>query len=403
MWFLGAQVLLLSAAVSWVLTPLAIRLGRRWGALDQPGPRKIHTRPIPRVGGVAVFLGMMAGLVYAAFATGFLPASFHLKGLHWGSLAAAALFVFFLGLVDDLRGLSFRWKFAVQIAGSVAVWVCGFRIEGLSLPFVRGDVDLGVLSLFVTVLWIVGVTNAINLIDGLDGLAAGVALISTLAVAIIALYRGQIAVAAASLALVGSLVGFLPYNFAPARIFLGDSGSMLLGFVLAVLSIHANQKGATAVAVLGPILVLGVPLLDTGLAIARRLYRLGKGGDGGGSRVAYIARHATIVFLPDRSHLHHRLLEMGLSHKSAVLTLYLGATITALSALSLVLVKSPVLALMLLLVLGLPALLFLLSVVATRERRNKRGRSRSPETSEKTSPAQGSFLPSWKGSGTPPE
>jgi UDP-GlcNAc:undecaprenyl-phosphate GlcNAc-1-phosphate transferase len=238
----------------------------------------------------------------------------------------------------------------------------------MSLPFGLGALEFGALSILVTVFWIVCVTNAINLIDGLDGLAAGLALICTTAVAVIALYRQQVAVTAASVALVGSLAGFLRYNFNPARIFLGDSGSMLLGFLLAVLSIHSNQKGATAVALLAPILILGIPLLDTSLAVLRRLYRLGKRGAISEHRLSYWLRHASIVFLPDRAHLHHRLLDVGLSQRAAVIVLYLGAVLSALSALALVIVKSPVLAVSLLLVLGLLFLAFLVLFLTTRPR-----------------------------------
>jgi UDP-GlcNAc:undecaprenyl-phosphate GlcNAc-1-phosphate transferase len=351
MWSLGLQVLVISAVVSFLATPVAIRLGNTWGAVDLPGPRKVHTQPIPRVGGMSVFLGIAAGLAYGAFATGFLPGNLQEKGLHWGSLALAAFAVFVMGLVDDVHGLSFRWKFAVQIAAAVLVWQFGFRIESLAIPMSLGTVNLGILSAPVTVLWIVGVTNAINMIDGLDGLAAGMALICTTAVATIALYREQVAVTAASVAIVGSLVGFLRYNFSPARVFLGDSGSMLLGFLLAVLSIHANQKGATAVAVLAPVLVLGIPLLDTGLAILRRLYRLQKSRPGSIRGVPYLLRNATVVFLPDRAHLHHRLLDLGLSQRAAVIALYLGAVLTGFAALSLVILRNRVLAMGLLAIL----------------------------------------------------
>ena len=213
-----------------------------------------------------------------------------------------------------------------------AVWWAGFRIELLGIPFVPSGVELGVWSLPVTILWIVGITNAFNLIDGLDGLAAGTALITTTVVAIIALHGGRIAVSAISVALVGSLAGFLRYNFNPAQIFLGDSGSMFLGFTIAVISIHGSQKNVTAVAVLGPLLIMWYPILDTGMAVARRLNSIRSDSAGRGG-VRYMARNAHRVFLPDRGHFHHRLLEAGMSHRGAVLSLYACALATAVAAL----------------------------------------------------------------------
>jgi UDP-GlcNAc:undecaprenyl-phosphate GlcNAc-1-phosphate transferase len=377
--FLGLKVLALSALISWVVTPWVIALGNRWGAVDSPGPRKIHTEPVPRIGGISIFVAFMVGTSYAAFASGFLPSNFSVKGAYWGSLTAAALVIFLMGLVDDVRGLSFRWKFLVQIAAGLVVWAFGFRIELLALPFGLPVLDLGPFSVVVTLLWIVAVTNAINLIDGLDGLAAGMALISTTTVAVIALYGGRVAVTAAAVALVGSLLGFLPYNFSPARIFLGDSGSMLLGFLLAVLSIHASQKGATAIAVLAPILVVGVPLIDTGLAILRRLYRLGRTARENENRFVYFVRNATVIFLPDRGHLHHRLLDLGLSQRLAVLTLYLGAVLTALSALALVVVRGRGLIGLLILVLFLLVTAFVALVAGFRMRARRRGKDAEQE------------------------
>lgn len=367
---IALNILLLAAAVAWTLTPLVIYVAHRLGAVDQPGPRKIHQRPIPRIGGVAVFAGLVSALAYAAYATGFmdlLPS----KGLYWGTVAAAATALFLLGLVDDLWGLTFKWKFAVQIVIATIVWLGGFRIEMLSYPFGHQSLDLGVLSLPVTLLWVVGITNAMNLIDGLDGLAVGTALISTTTVAVIAYYRDQVAVAAISVALVGSLLGFLRYNFSPARIFLGDSGSMLLGFILAVTSIHGSQKGPTVVAVLAPLLVLGLPILDTTLAVFRRLYRLGREGAGSDQRVHhFVLRNASRVFLPDQDHLHHRLLDVGLSQRGAVLTLYGVVLLLALAATVHVFNRGAWVALVLVGVLSATTLgLLLLTVIKRRQDR----------------------------------
>jgi UDP-GlcNAc:undecaprenyl-phosphate GlcNAc-1-phosphate transferase len=324
--------------VTWIVTPGVILLAQRLGAVDRPGVRKVHQTPIPRIGGLAVFLGFIAGLVFAAFATGNLF-SLGQVDFYWRGLALAATGLLLVGLVDDLRGLSFKSKFLAQIVAATFVFYCGFRIETITHPL-GGQLDLGWASFPATVFWIVGITNAVNLIDGLDGLAAGTALITTSAVAVIALFRGELGVTAASVALAGSLIGFLRFNFNPARIFLGDSGSLFLGFVLGVTSVRGSQKGPTVVAVLFPLLVLALPLLDTGLAVIRRLMRVGNQGRSSDNKLLYMARNLNMVFLPDRGHIHHRLIDYGMSHRGAVLCLWaFGATFAGL-AFILVLSKS---------------------------------------------------------------
>ncbi len=237
---LGIVSMIVAMAVTSLLTPSVIRLAHRLGAMDLPGGRKVHGSPIPRIGGVAVFAGFVAGLGSAALLAGFLlePIQVH---VYWPGLVIAATVIFLVGLADDLWGLRYYWKFAAQISCAVYVWYCGFQVDVISQPLGPG-IDLGWLSLPITVLWIVGITNAVNLIDGLDGLAAGTALITTLATAVIAFKMKNLGVAAACVALAGSLLGFLRFNFSPAQIFLGDSGSMFLGFVLAVASARGSQK-----------------------------------------------------------------------------------------------------------------------------------------------------------------
>jgi UDP-GlcNAc:undecaprenyl-phosphate GlcNAc-1-phosphate transferase len=346
MWLIGALTAAIACVTTWLVTPAIVRIAHRVGAVDHPGPRKIHAAPIPRVGGVAVFLGFAAGLLFAAFATGYATNSGHERVGYWSILALAAGAVLILGLVDDVRPVSFQWKFAFQILAAIAVWWVGFRVEVLGVPFVSTGVHLGGWSLPLTILWIVGITNAFNLIDGLDGLAAGTALITTTVVAIIALHGGRVAVFAISVALVGSLAGFLRYNFNPAQIFLGDSGSMFLGFSVAVIAIHGSQKNVAAVAVLGPLLIMGYPILDTGMAIARRLNSIRSDAAGRGG-VRYIARNAHRVFLPDRGHIHHRLLDAGMSHRGAVLSLYGCGLAMAAAALVLVVTNSLIVAILL--------------------------------------------------------
>jgi UDP-GlcNAc:undecaprenyl-phosphate GlcNAc-1-phosphate transferase len=334
---LGIASLIVAMGACWIVTPAIIALGRRLDAVDRPGARKIHAQPIPRIGGLAVFIGFVAGLAFAAWATGRLWHVPHVN-VYWRGLAIAAAGVLVTGLIDDLRGLSFVWKFVAQTAAAAYAWSCGFRVESISM--FGADVHLGALSLPLTVLWIVGITNAVNLIDGLDGLAAGTALITTSTVAVIALVRDELGVSAASVALAGSLIGFLAHNFNPARIFLGDSGSMFLGFVLAVTSVRGAQKGPTAVAILVPLLVLALPLLDTSVAVVRRLYRLGTEGVRTGNAPAYVVRNIRNVFLPDRAHIHHRLLDLGLSHRRTVAVLYGVGVVCAATALALVVLRS---------------------------------------------------------------
>lgn len=375
---LGFVTFVTATGVTWMLTPAVIRIARAIGALDLPGGRKAHSEPIPRIGGLAVFFGFVAGLVVAAAATGLLflrPQD----SVNWRGLAVAATFLLIVGLWDDLRGLSFYGKFAAQILAGVYAWHCGFLIETLTNPL--GDpLELGWLSLPLTVLWIVGVTNAVNLIDGLDGLAAGIALIITVAVGVLALVRNDLGLTAASVALAGALVGFLRFNFNPARIFLGDSGSLFLGFVLAVTTVR-GQKGGTLVAILAPLLILGVPLFDTGLAVLRRLYRVGNQGIRSDNALAYMVRNFDHIFRPDRGHIHHRLIDWGLTHRGAVLCLYGLGTVFALAAFALVLVKSHWLGLLLVAVLFAAMGVFFLVVYARARRAAQRASAPCTEAS----------------------
>lgn len=355
---IGLASLIVALATTWAVTPWVIRAARLVNALDHPAGRKTHAAPTPRIGGLAVFCGFMAGLGFAAWAGGML---FHLPevDVYWWGLAAAASAMLIVGLADDVRGLTFRVKFVAQTLGAVFVWFCGFRVDVVTSPL-GGGLELGWFSLPLTVLWIVAVTNAVNLIDGLDGLAAGIALITTSSVAAISFVRGELGVTATSVALAGSLAGFLMFNFNPARIFLGDSGSIFLGFVLAVTSVRGSQKGPTAVAVLVPLLTLALPLLDTGFAVFRRLYRLREEGLTNRGGLRYVALNIRRVFLPDRGHIHHRLIDRGLTQRRAVALLYGFGCLTALGAFALVMVKSAFVAAILVAALALLMSVFLL-------------------------------------------
>jgi UDP-GlcNAc:undecaprenyl-phosphate GlcNAc-1-phosphate transferase len=329
---IGIVTLLVGTMTAWMVTPWVARLGYRLGAVDAPDSRKVHQVPVPRIGGLAVFAGFVASGSFAVFATGYWQ-KFPDGAGEWGALAAGAVTMLLLGLVDDIRGIGFPWKFGVQILAAGVAWSAGFRIDSVTLPLVEGPLQFGMLSLPVTVLWIVGITNALNLIDGLDGLAAGSAMITCTAVAAIAFGSGNVAEAAISAALLGSLLGFLRYNFNPARIFLGDSGSMWLGFILALTSIRGSQKNTTTVAVLVPVLVLGLPIFDTAFAVLRRTWRLARQRRADSEGAIGALRRVSVLFLPDRGHIHHRLLDAGLSHRAAVLVLYSVATVFAALAL----------------------------------------------------------------------
>jgi UDP-GlcNAc:undecaprenyl-phosphate GlcNAc-1-phosphate transferase len=284
---------------------------------DQLSARKIHGRPIPRLGGVAIAVGFYVPLLALL-----LPAS-SVGGIFYTNIADAVTFLLggvaicCLGLFDDLRGAGAGKKFLVQFAVAGALFAAGNRIEHLSLPFV-GSFALGSLSLPLTLLWVVGVINALNLIDGLDGLAAGVAFFAVATTFAIAALRQDPLMMLFMGALGGAIVGFWAYNFNPASIFMGDTGSMFLGYILGVGAMRTSQKSSTAVAILVPIVALGLPIADTLLAMVRR------------------ALAGRPMFSADREHIHHRLLDLGLSQRKAVITLYgaavlLGATAVVLT------------------------------------------------------------------------
>ncbi|TKS58702.1 MAG: undecaprenyl-phosphate alpha-N-acetylglucosaminyl 1-phosphate transferase [Nitrospira sp.] len=311
----------ISFCVSLALTPLARALALRLGAVDLPSERKIHSEPIPRLGGVGVFLALVAGLLVADSLGGtgewFIP-------LDVGALMpilSGSVIVFVAGVWDDIRPLSAGVKFLFQAAAAIVAIGLGVRIEEVFF-FGTGTWELGVLAIPMTFLWVVGITNAFNLVDGLDGLATGLASIAAGTCAAIFLLRGDAHDAMLLVILLGALLGFLRYNFNPARIFLGDSGSLVVGYVLAVTAIIGSQKGATALAVVVPLLVFGLPILDTLLSMVRRFVA--------GLRVVqpYKASFkervlaAKRMFEADQGHIHHRLLAIGVSHRNAVLTMY---------------------------------------------------------------------------------
>lgn len=287
-------------------TPLVRRLAVGLNIIDRPGPRKIHSRAVPYLGGLAFFLALVAVLL-AIFI--YYPGEC-LEGKEqaqqYVALVLGALFVVLLGLYDDVRGASAWVKLPCQALIGVFMYQQGFSIGHLSNPFdfAGGRLDISSVSLGVTVLWYVGLMNGVNLIDGLDGLAAGVIAIATGSLLLIALSDQNLPVIMLSLIILGGTLGFLPYNFPPARIFMGDAGSLLLGYLVASAGILGETKGNTVVAMVVPLIALGVTLLDTAMAFFRRLL------------------HRRHPFRADQQHIHHRLLQLGLSQRQVVLIIY---------------------------------------------------------------------------------
>jgi UDP-GlcNAc:undecaprenyl-phosphate GlcNAc-1-phosphate transferase len=296
---------LVSLSASLFLTPVVRRAAQRLGWLDVPSDgRRVHEVPVPRLGGVAVFGSVMLALAVLPLLDNLVTRS--LAGQWRGVVAVltSSTLVFLFGVYDDLTGLPARWKFVAQGAAAVLLYALGGRVEALTVPFV-GSFDLPpVLGFGLTIVWVIGISNAFNLIDGLDGLATGASLFAALVMLGVSLVNGRVLVTAVSVALVGSLIGFLRYNFNPASIFLGDSGSLFIGFLLAALSVTGTQKASTVVAVAIPLMAFALPVIDTGFALARR----------------FISGRP--LFEGDREHIHHKLLERGWSQRRVAFALY---------------------------------------------------------------------------------
>jgi len=292
-------VFITSLLLALALTPAAIFIAPKIGAVDIPKDnRRMHNIPMPRFGGSAIFVGATASI--AIF---LVPENPRMVGI----LICGAL-IYILGLVDDIRGMSAKVKFLGQVVVGCAAFGIGVRINFIQLFFAPESgytFFSGLSALILTVAWIVGVTNTINLIDGLDGLASGVTIIASLSIAYAAfITSGQEAGSLSMLALAGAALGFLPFNFHPAKIFMGDGGALFLGFMFASLSIEGATKSATVVAIVAPVLVLGVPIFDTAFAILRRMI------------------NKRPIMEADKGHLHHRIMAAGFGQKRAVLMLY---------------------------------------------------------------------------------
>ncbi|MCQ2551565.1 MAG: undecaprenyl/decaprenyl-phosphate alpha-N-acetylglucosaminyl 1-phosphate transferase [Clostridia bacterium] len=281
--------------LSFISTPIAIKLAPKIGAVDIPKDgRRMHSKPIPRFGGMAIFIGTTVSMI------AFMTFDTRIIGVIIGGIL-----IYALGVIDDLTNLPAKVKFGAQTMCAIILYSFNIRIEFVSGFFGEGVSYFGDLVCFlVTILWIVGITNTVNLIDGLDGLAAGTASIASLCIAYVAYIHGMYLVAGAMLAVAGGALGFLPFNFSPAKIFMGDGGSLFLGFTIAGLSILGPVKGATIIAVIVPLLVMGLPIFDTAFAIFRRIV------------------NRRPIMEADKGHLHHRLMDIGLGQRRTVLMLY---------------------------------------------------------------------------------
>ena len=314
-----------------ILTPITIKFAHKFNLVDVPTDnRRIHKKPMPRIGGVAIVLSMALGfLIYYLFTKDIESIALDRKFVGY---ALGAFIIALMGIIDDVVNLRARYKFVFQLVAALIVYYFGIRITGFKIPFIYTDtINFELIDLPLTLLWVIGVTNAVNLIDGLDGLAAVISAIS--ATALLTIFIATSASLDAIIitaVLVGATLGFLPYNFNPAKTFMGDVGSNFLGFTLSVVSILGFAKGYTVVAIIVPIIALGVPIFDTVFAMVRRFIK------------------GEPLLKPDGAHIHHRLLKRGLNQRQAVLLLY---TITSiLCIISVVMISADIWKLLLLII-----------------------------------------------------
>ncbi len=307
---------LLAAALAAAFTPVARALALRVGAVDLPGPRKIHQTPRARLGGLAVVAA--TATVFATSIALFSGRIHTLEARFLTGLTLGAIPILFVSIWDDIRPLSALTRFGAHLFGAVLAVSWGIRL-GETIHLFGYGVTIGWLAIPLSILWLAGVTNAFNIIDGLDGLSAGLGFISAASLAAVSIVIGQYPMGIAASVVAGALAGFLPWNIHPAKIYLGDSGATAIGFALGCLTLGGGSTTTAGLAVALPLLVVGVPVADTLLSMARRIVRKFDGDD------------TAKVFGADRNHVHHRLLQLGYSHRRAVVTLYGAALLLALT------------------------------------------------------------------------
>lgn len=297
--------------ITFIATPFVKSLAFKIGAVDIPKDnRRMHKKPTARLGGLAIFLGFIISIII------FSKPSTEMTGMLIGCCV-----IVILGVFDDIYTLSAKLKLVVQIVAALCPVLAGVKIDFIRVPSMiseYGYVGLGWLAIPITLIWIVGITNAVNLLDGLDGLACGVSTISSVTLLVIAIIVGEGDVAFITSALAGACFGFLPYNFNPAKLFMGDTGALFLGFILSTVSVQGLFKGYAIISIAAPLLILGLPIFDTLSAILRRL------------------KNHQPIMSPDRGHLHHRLIDAGFSQKQAVLTIYLLCIVLCIAAIALI-------------------------------------------------------------------
>jgi len=286
-----AVVLALVTAL--IMTPMAIAIAKKLNIVDNPNARKVHKAPIPRMGGIAIYLAFVVGVMATGFYTRKVAA-----------LLIACTLVMLIGLIDDMRGVSPKAKLIVQVIAALVLISGGSCVRFITNPFTGGVIHLSWLGIPITVLWLAGMSNAVNLVDGLDGLSGGISAIAACTTAVVCVAQGEVVTAALAAVLAADCVGFLRYNFHPAKTFMGDCGSLFLGFTLGSLGIMGLSKGATVISIFIPLIIMGIPLFDTCFAIIRRMFL------------------KKPIFEADKGHLHHRLLSFGFSHKQTVLVIY---------------------------------------------------------------------------------
>src|SRR5574344_84782 len=283
---------LIALLASFLLTPYVKKLAFKIGALDRPNKRKVHHKVMPRLGGLAIYCGFLLSVL----------CTMHISRDVLGLLLGGTV-IMIVGVIDDKYQLPAKVKLLGQILAACVLVLFDIKIEWLNNPW-GGYFYLEYFSIPLTIFWVISFTNVVNLIDGLDGLAAGVSAIASLTVILVAVQMGYYHIAVMTAALAGGIIGFIRYNFNPATIFMGDTGSMFIGYMLAAISVYGAVKTAATVALIVPAIALGLPIMDTAFAIMRR-YSNGRP-----------------IFQPDKGHLHHRLLAMGMNQKQAVLLMY---------------------------------------------------------------------------------
>ena len=294
---------LLTFLTTLFITPLVIYFSKKFNFVDVPNYRKVHDTPKPLLGGIAILTGCTTGLLYLKPNEDFI-----LPVIIGGAI------IITVGLLDDKYNISPKAKLLGQICATAIVVFSGIKIDFFIIPFVGERIELGFFGYIIAFLWIIGITNSINLIDGLDGLASGISAIALTSILVLSIINGHVFVISLTIILIGSILGFLPYNFYPAKIFLGDTGALFLGYCISVISILGLYKSVTIFSLVLPIVVLAVPIFDTMFAIIRRIL------------------NKQNISVADKSHLHHRLLAIGFSHRNTVLIIYLIGVIFGLSA-----------------------------------------------------------------------